>query len=67
MTYILDALKPMMERMSKPGNAGEVNGLLKSLLGSGGPLSAFPGTTGDLVEAMAGLLGLASSEGNAGS
>ncbi|KAE9984371.1 hypothetical protein EG328_008857 [Venturia inaequalis] len=63
--YLLDALKPIISRLGQSGSVDELVALFRPLLGPGGPLSAFPGTIGDLIEGISGVLGLASSEGNA--
>lgn len=62
--YLLDALKPIVLRLGQTGSIEELVGFIRPLLGPGGPLSAFPGTIGDLIEGLVGVLGLASSEGN---
>ncbi|RDI76905.1 hypothetical protein Vi05172_g13132 [Venturia inaequalis] len=60
--YLLDALKPIISRLGQSGSVDELVALFRPLLGPGGPLSAFPGTIGDLIEGISGVLGLASSE-----
>jgi hypothetical protein len=61
--YLLDALKPIILRLGKTGSVDELVAFIKPLLGPGGPLSDFPGTVGDLIEGLSGVLGLGASEG----
>ncbi|TID25648.1 putative lipase [Venturia nashicola] len=61
-TYLIDSLKPIISRLSETGSVDELVSFIRPLLGPGGPLSAFPGTIGDLIEGLSGVMGLGSSE-----
>ncbi|QDS73147.1 hypothetical protein FKW77_001884 [Venturia effusa] len=60
--YLLDALKPIILRLGQTGTVDELVEFIRPLLGPGGPLSEFPGTIGDIIEGLSGVLGLGSQE-----
>jgi hypothetical protein len=61
-TPVLDMLKPIILDLGKKGAIDELINVIRPLIGPGGPFSMFPGTIGDIVESLSGVLGLGQSE-----